>query len=203
MDLIGLLASIFEATTNIDLGRKGFATKGKEQEGRVFYEKGINEAMTAFLEAHASGDSKTIILVEYTFISQELQFCDKTDRDAFGSLTQAIWNFDDSFSCLEAVGDTMGYKVADKTWPHLPKYRIEGFPKDAFHVACMSHKTRIRNIHTALSWNRRDGKSAAQTASCQLVRRTRGVHGKTGKSLGKLGYFIIVWTNFHFQINFI
>ena len=28
MDLIGLLASIFEAATNIDLGRKGFATKG-------------------------------------------------------------------------------------------------------------------------------------------------------------------------------
>jgi len=146
LDLIGLLASIFEATTNIDLGRKGFATKGKEQEGRVFYEKGITEAMTAFLEAHVSGDPETVILVEYTFISQELQFCDKADRDAFGSLAQAIRNFDDAFFCLEAVGDIVGYKVADKTWPHLPKYRIEGFPKDAFHVACMSHKTRIRNV---------------------------------------------------------
>ena len=102
--------------------------------------------MSTFLEAYASGDPKTAILVEYTFIAQELQFCDKTDKDAFGSLTQAIKNFDIAFLCLEAVEDITGYKVADKTWPHLPKYRIEGFPKDAFHVACMSHKTRIRNI---------------------------------------------------------
>jgi hypothetical protein len=26
-----------------------------------------------------------------------------------------------------------------------PKYRIQGLPKDAFHLACMSHLTRLNN----------------------------------------------------------
>ena len=38
------------------------------------------------------------------------------------------------------------YHVADKTIPHHKKYRINGFPKDSFHIACASHKTRIKNI---------------------------------------------------------
>ena len=35
MDLIGLVSSITTATTNIDFGRKGFATRGKAEEGRI------------------------------------------------------------------------------------------------------------------------------------------------------------------------
>jgi len=35
----------------IDSGRKGFATKGKAEEGRINYEKGIAFAMSAFQEA--------------------------------------------------------------------------------------------------------------------------------------------------------
>ena len=40
MDLTGLLSNIYEATLAIDFGRKGFATKGKAEEGRVLYEDG-------------------------------------------------------------------------------------------------------------------------------------------------------------------
>jgi len=61
----GLLRSIADAALAIDSGRKGFATRGKEQEGRIFYEKGIAEAMSAFKEAQATADPQTIILVEY------------------------------------------------------------------------------------------------------------------------------------------
>ena len=107
----GLINNIYDAVAAIDFGRKGFATRGKAEEGRISYEKGIALAMTAFKEAQISTDPETIILAEYTFITQELQFCEKTDKDSLSSLTQAIQSFD-----------------------------------DAFHTACISHKTRLQNV---------------------------------------------------------
>ena len=53
----------------IEAGRKGFATRGNEQEGRISYEDGIAAAMTAFKEAQATADPETIILAEYAFIT--------------------------------------------------------------------------------------------------------------------------------------
>ena len=130
----------------IDEGRKGWATKGKEAEGRVSYEEGINLAMSSFKEAQVSVNPQPLILAEYTFICQELQFCDETDNDSLSSLTQAKQSFDDAFLALEVVEDSAAYQGAEKTYSHLGKYRISGFPKDAFHIACMAHKTRLQNI---------------------------------------------------------
>jgi hypothetical protein len=45
LDLITLANNIANSATLIDAGRKGFATRGKEQEGRISYEDGIAEAM--------------------------------------------------------------------------------------------------------------------------------------------------------------
>jgi len=143
----GLLDDIYIATIAIDFGRKGFATRGREQKGRISYEEGIAKALSAFLEAKASADPETIVRAELAFLLQELQFCDKADKDAQGSLTLAIQGFMDALSCLEAVEDAAGYrKIADKVIPSVPKYRIDGFPKDAFHIACIAHKMRIRNV---------------------------------------------------------
>ena len=81
MDPTGLLRNIYKAVLAIDSGRKGFAIIGKERKGRISYEKGIAQAMSAFKEAQSSADPETILLAEYTFITQELQFCVKTDAD--------------------------------------------------------------------------------------------------------------------------
>jgi len=145
LDLIGYVRSITQAAAKIDAGRKGFAAKGKAEEGRVFYEDGIAEAMTAFKEAQATADPHTIILVEYTFLIQEFEFCEKSDKDSLNSLTQAIQYFDDAFLALKTVeeGD---YKSVDNAIPHNKKYRVNGYPKDSFHIACGSHITRIKNI---------------------------------------------------------
>jgi hypothetical protein len=143
---IGLINNIYEAAVGIDAGRKGFATKGKAEEGRILYEEGIALALAAFQEAQTTADPQTIILAEYTFITQELQLCSKTDRDTQNSLTQAIQNFDDAFLILKIVEEKTLYHVADKAIPNYEKYRIKGFPKDSFHIACGSHKTRIKNI---------------------------------------------------------
>jgi len=142
----GLITRITDAALAIDLGRKGFATRGKAEEGRLSYEKGIAEAMSAFKEAQTTADPQIMILAEYTFLTQEIQFCEKTDKDSLSSLTQAIQSFDDAFLALKTV-DEGYYKTVDNAIPHHKKFRVGGgFPKDSFHIACGSHKTRIQNI---------------------------------------------------------
>ena len=181
MDLTGLVDNIFESTINIDLGRKGFATRGKAEEGRLSYERGISSALSTFRDAQSSADPHIIILVEYTFLNQELQFCEETDTDSLSSLTQAIQSFDDAFLALKAVEDSTVYQGAELTHPHNKKYRINGFPKDAFHLACISHRTRIQNmlrtpgvdpIEKALLKQRFTNLSTAQNGYIEKQKRT-------------------------------
>lgn len=143
-DPTGLTDKILKAVYAIDAGRKGLATDGKEHEGRLSYEKGIAAASAAFAEAVSTSDPQTIILVEEAFLEQELFFCDEQDIITRSSLTQALQSFDDALRCLEAVEDP-GYKIAEKTYPTMVKYRIQDFPKDAFHLACIAHRTRLQN----------------------------------------------------------
>ncbi|MCL2688221.1 MAG: hypothetical protein FWE57_00040 [Chitinispirillia bacterium] len=146
MDLNGLLNNISNAAASIDSGRKGFAVIGEERAGRIAYEEGIADALSSFKQAQTSADPQTIILAEYTFLSQELHFCPQSDTSTFRSLTQAIQSFDDAFLCLEIVEDHSAYQRAEKTYLRHKNYRVDGFPKDAFHVACTSHKTRLGNV---------------------------------------------------------
>jgi len=64
LDKIGYVTNIAKATTLIDAGRKGFAIRGKEQEGRINYEDGIALAMETFKEAQTTADPETILLAE-------------------------------------------------------------------------------------------------------------------------------------------
>ena len=145
MDKTGLIASIIYAVLNIDSGRRGFATRGKEQEGRISYEYGISEAMTTFQKAQNAADPQALIQAEYTFITQELELCDKTDYDTLSSLTKAVQSFDDAFLAIKAL-DESDCKSVDSFFPNNGKYRVHGFPKDSFHIASIAHKTRIQNI---------------------------------------------------------
>jgi len=145
MDLTGLLNSVLESAYQIDQGRKGLSTDGEEHQGRLYYEEGIAGASKAFLEAASGADPKIILLVEEAFVEQELRFCSEEDSYTRGSLTQALQSFEDAFLCFETVENIAGYKAADNTWPHNLKYRVQGFPKDAFHLACIAHRTRLHN----------------------------------------------------------
>ena len=145
MESTGLATRISASAISIDAGRKVFATKGKEHEGRVLFEDGIESAMLAFREAQASADPQALILAEYTFLAQELQLCDIYDKDSRDSLTKAIESFDDAFLALQGVEEP-GYKTAEKAFPHNGKYRVSGFPKDSFHIAFIAHRTRLKNI---------------------------------------------------------
>jgi hypothetical protein len=151
LDRTGLTLEISDAAISIELGRKGFATRGKAEEGRISYEKGIAKALSAFQQASnqrfaASADPETIILAEYTFLSQEFEFCDKTDKDSLSSLTLAIQSLDEAFLVLKIVEDKTLYQAVENSFSHKSKYRFRGFPKDSYHVACGSLKTRLQNI---------------------------------------------------------
>ena len=115
MDSTGLVYKISDAALAIDFGRKGFAIRGKADEGRLSYENGITAALSAFKDAQSTIDPHIIILIEYTFLNQELQFCDETDTDSLSSLTQAIQSFNDAFLALDVVEDSTLYQAADKT----------------------------------------------------------------------------------------
>jgi hypothetical protein len=146
MDPTGLINKIFQAVVDIDFGRKGLTTDGKEHDGRIAYETGITGASGAFKEAQGSADPQTLILVELAFLQQELQFCSESDADTKSSLTQAVQSFEDALRSLEVVENAALYQGAEKTWPTSSKYRIQGSPKDAFHLACIGHRTRLRNV---------------------------------------------------------
>jgi len=141
----GLIDSIYSAAASVDAGRKGFAIEGKEREGRINYEDGIAKALSAFKKAQTAADPQTLILAEYTFLSQELELTDKSDKETINSLTQAIQNFDDAFLALKVV-ESLHYEAVEQATPHHKDYRFKGYPKDSFHVAFGSHKTRLQNI---------------------------------------------------------
>jgi hypothetical protein len=145
LDKTGLLDNLIDCVAHIDAGRKGLATTGEEPEGHIRFDRGISGALTAFKEAEADGDPQTIVLAESVFLQQELQFCDETAKATRTSLTRAIKEFRDALLAFEAVQDSR-YVITEKTFQHSPKQRYQGFPKDSFHLACISHRTRIQNI---------------------------------------------------------
>jgi hypothetical protein len=145
MEKIGLLDKVFTATISINRGRKGLDTDGGEREGRISFHIGLTVAMKAFQEAQTMRDAETLILSEYTFFGQELEFCDAADTQALASLTQAVQSFDDAFLALKAVSGP-AYLAVEQAIPHRKEYRVHGMPKDAFHIACIAHRTRINNV---------------------------------------------------------
>jgi len=145
LDQTGLVAKIFLGAANIYEGRKNLSTDGFEHEGRIFYEKGIAISLDTFKKAQVTADPQTMILIELTFIQQELQFCDEADTSTHSSLIQAIQSFEDALRCLKTVEVSSHYKYAETTYPVFPKQRYLGFPRDAVHLACKSHRTRLQN----------------------------------------------------------
>jgi hypothetical protein len=145
MDRDSFLVNLASYVGDIDTGRKGFAITGEEHDGHLNFDRGISGALAAFREAQITAEPQTLILAELVFLQQELQFCDETAKATRTSLTKAIQEFEDALLAFEAVHES-GYKTADKAFQHSPKQRYQDFPKDAFHLACISHRTRIQNI---------------------------------------------------------
>jgi len=146
MELAGILNKLTRFSNNIDIGRKGLATNGEEHRGRIYYERGIAGSLKLFQQAQSTSNPQIIILSELVFLQQELQFCHENDTKTKNSLTQAIQSFEDSLRCLKIVENKKAYQFAEATHLTDSKYRIQGFPKDAVHLACVSHRIRLQNV---------------------------------------------------------
>jgi hypothetical protein len=44
------------------------------------------------------------------------------------------------------VEDFLAYRSAETAFPTSPKYRVQGYPRDAVHLACAAHWTRLQNV---------------------------------------------------------
>jgi hypothetical protein len=134
-------------------GRTGLYTIGEAEAGLVSYNLGLAGAAAAFTEASVSADAEALILTEHAFLTEEKRFCDASDAIARGSLTAAINSFDDALRALSAVVVPALYAGVDLGFPRSAKYRVGAMPKDAYHLACRAHKTRLKNIQTAPGLN--------------------------------------------------
>jgi hypothetical protein len=164
--------------TSVELlanGRKGLYTTGEAEVGQAWYKRGLAGATAAFTEAAASADAETLILAEHAFLTEEKRFCDASDSIARGSLTAAINSFDDALRALSAVVVPSLYAGVDLGFPRSAKYRIDALPKDAYHLACIAHKTRLKNIQTTPGLNMTEkaiyGRRAANMGVAQNVYR--------------------------------
>jgi len=184
LEATGLVDSIYSAAVAIDFGRKGFAIRGKAEEGRISYEEGISEALSTFKDAQSTIDPKIIIIVEYAFLNQELQFCDTSDTDSFSSLTEAIQSFKDALLALNVVENSTNYKIAEQIIPHHKKHRIKGYPKDSYHIAANAHRTRLRNILRAPGIDPIE-KSLLKQRYANLAIWQKGYCEKQGTALGE------------------
>jgi hypothetical protein len=149
MEKTGLLNRIVDGVANINEGRIALHTDGVEHEGRIAWEAGFFAVKKAFEEAGLLEDIKLILLAEYAFLGQEVEFCDATDTFAIASLHKAVQSFDDAFRVLPVVENAVEYSAVEKAFPCTEKYRISNMPNDCFHIACTAHRTRLNNIQRA------------------------------------------------------
>jgi hypothetical protein len=91
-----------------------------------------------------------------TKITQELEASEDDEIEGRSSAVAALASFDDAFLSLKALGNSAAYQVAEQTYPHNVRYRYRGMPKDAFHIAFLAHKTRLRNSLSRLGLSHLD-----------------------------------------------
>jgi hypothetical protein len=145
MEKIGLTTEILEAVSDIADGRIGLRTKGKAEEGRENFIKGLKLGKKIFSEIKDCGDPELMLLAEYLFVSQELEGSRTEEKIGRASYQSAINDFDDAFLSLKSVTDATMYQGAENTHPHRSPFRYKGMPNDAFHIAYTGHYTRLQN----------------------------------------------------------
>jgi hypothetical protein len=133
------------AVDTINEGRRGFATPGGAENGRINFEKGHALARQIFQEALASSDVELILLAEYFFVAKELAESEDDETEGRASAEAALQSFDDAFLVLKIVDDPVVYRGVEIGFPHRGQWRYKGLPRDAFHVAYIAHKMRLKN----------------------------------------------------------
>ncbi|GHV76695.1 hypothetical protein AGMMS49942_15160 [Spirochaetia bacterium] len=145
MERTGLTIGIVRAVSDIADGRIGLRTKGKTEEGREDFAKGLALGKQLFTEVKDCRDPELMLLAEYLFMNQELEGARSEEKIGRASYQSAVHDFDDAFLSLKSVKDAAMYQGAENTHPHRAPFRYKGMPNDAFHIAYTGHYARLQN----------------------------------------------------------
>jgi hypothetical protein len=115
------------AVVSIARGRLGMITDGQEHEGRLTFESGIKQAYKVFTDARASGDPELMLLAEYTYMSQMLEYATENDTVGRSRAQAAVDSFEDAFLALQALADAVAYQAVEKAFPHRGQWRYNAF----------------------------------------------------------------------------
>jgi hypothetical protein len=178
----GSSIDIENAVTLIEEGRRLHFVEDTAVQGLKRFKEGNYLLKKAFLDAKATNDLEVILNAEYDFLAAEIAMGDPDETLAKGSAEAGIEVIEDALNALKALALGNAYKAVDLAYPHHDKrsWRYKDMPKDAFHVFCASHKSRLQNglkrygvstIDRDLITMRVDTISAIEEAYCAMQRQ--------------------------------
>jgi hypothetical protein len=143
----GQRGDIAYAVRAIEEGRTKHFTPGQAEEGLAAFMEGSALLKQSFLDAKATGDIETILRAEYDFLSNAIIEGDSDETFAKSSAEAGLEVIEDALNALKALALGDAYKAVDLAYPRHDKraWRFKDMPKDAFHVFCASHKSRLQN----------------------------------------------------------
>ncbi|MDR0908482.1 MAG: hypothetical protein LBM77_01835 [Spirochaetaceae bacterium] len=185
MEKRGQNNDILYAVTLIEEGRKLHFVEGTEAEGLRRFKDGSAFLKQAFLDAKATNDLAAILNAEYDFLAAEIAMGDPDETLAKGSAEAGLEVIEDALRALKALALGDAYKAVDLAYPRHDKraWRYKDMPRDAFHVFCASHKSRLQNglkrygvstIDRAFITLRVNTISAIEEAYCAMQRKALG-----------------------------
>jgi hypothetical protein len=145
LDRVGWIDRINRAVDSIARGRIKRTIKGQAEEGLEYFYDGLDNLIQIVREVTVLNDPLLMTLVEYTILAQEREGALPEEVQGRASFEEALREFDDAFRCIPLVDKPEIYKDVEKSYPIRGKYRYQGMPLDAYHVAYISHKTRMNN----------------------------------------------------------
>jgi hypothetical protein len=176
---------IFDAVVLIEEGRRLHFVEDTALQGLKRFKEGSALLTKAFLDAKATNDLETILKAEYDFLAAGIASGSPDETLAKGSAEAGLDVIDDALRAIKAVQSDDGYKWVDLAYPRHDKrtWRFKDMPRDAFHVFCASHTSRLQNglkrygvsaIDRALITLRVDTINAIEEAYCAMQRKAVG-----------------------------
>jgi hypothetical protein len=144
MEKIGLFVEMGKGVSDLAEGRRKLYVKGTEIEGLLQYREGYEVIMSLFKEALASGDPEIMLLAEFFYTASELHESYGNEPVAKSSAQAAVRKFEEALWAVRTVQDPH-YGIVHKVFSSERTYRHKGMPKDAYHIACLSDRARVKN----------------------------------------------------------
>jgi hypothetical protein len=140
-----LLVEMGEGVAKLAEGRRKLYTKGTEADGLSLYQKGYKAIISLFKDALASDDAELMLFAELFYTASELHESHSNEPVAKSSAKAAVLKFEEALQAVRIVSDVAQYHAVHKVISTEKTYRFKGMPKDAYHIACLSDRARVKN----------------------------------------------------------